>query len=104
MARKIITGDTVVVMRGNHRGQSGEVISVLTEKERVVVKGVNIIKRHTKPSGTQQGGIIELEGSIAISNVMLVEADSEQGTRVGFRLAADGKKVRFAKKSGNDLS
>ncbi len=103
MARKIKKGDEVIVLRGNHRGARGEVLSVLTDKERVIVKGVNIVKRHTKPRGTQQGGIFEKEGSIAISNVMLIDPETERATRVGFKVQDDGRKVRIAQKSGKTL-
>ncbi len=103
MARKIKKGDQVVVLRGNHRGKRGEVLAVLTGKQRVLVQGVNIIKRHTKPSGAQQGGIVEKEGSIAISNVMLIDPDTDKPTRVGFRVEEDGRRVRVARRSEKAL-
>lgn len=103
MARKIKKGDQVVVLRGNHRGQRGEVLAVLTDKERVLVQGVNIVKRHMKARGTQPGGIMEKEGSIAISNVMLVDPETDAPTRVGFTTDDKGQKVRSARKSGKAL-
>ncbi|MAE71564.1 MAG: 50S ribosomal protein L24 [Gemmatimonadetes bacterium] len=103
MARKIKKGDQVVVLRGNHRGKRGEVLAVLTDKQRVLVQGVNIIKRHTKPSGAQQGGIVEKEGSIAVSNVMLIDPDTDKPIRVGFRVEEDGRKVRIGRRSEKAL-
>ncbi len=103
MASKIRKGDQVVVLRGNHRGQRGEVLAVLTDKQRVLVQGVNIIKRHMKPRGTQQGGIVEKEGSIAISNVMLIDPESDKPTRVGFQKDDEGRKIRVGRRSEKAL-
>ena len=103
MPRRIRRGDTVVVMRGNHRGQRGQVLAVLNEKQRVIVEGVNMIKRHTKAQGTQQAAIVEREGSIALSNVMPVDPESDGPTRVTMRVDDEGKRVRTARKSGQDI-
>lgn len=108
--RKIIKGDNVKVLRGKDAGKEGEVMKVVTklskkgvQKTRLTVKGVNIVKRHRKPNPTLniKGGIVEYEGAIDISNVMLIDPESKQPTRVGFKVdPKTGKKVRYAKKSG----
>jgi len=97
-------GDTVVVVAGKERGKKGKVLRVIPEKGRVVVERVNMIKKHQRPTQkVRQGGIIEREGSIHLSNVMLVDPGSDRPTRVGMRALADGKKVRVAKRSGEML-
>ncbi|MFC3127096.1 50S ribosomal protein L24 [Pseudoroseomonas globiformis] len=101
MAAKIKKGDRVQVLTGKDRGKRGEVLRVLTAEGRAVVQGLNIVKRHTKPSGMgQQGGIVEKEASIDLSNVALIDPKSDKPTRVGFKVLEDGKKVRVAKASG----
>ncbi len=104
---KIKVGDTVVVIAGNHKGSQGEVLRVDRKRNRVVVDGVNMVKKHQKPQnvgGRQtQGGIIEFEAPMAASNVMLVDPKSGEATRIGLRRDDDGKRIRFAKKSGTDL-
>lgn len=97
---KIKKGDNVIVTSGKDKGKTGEVLRVLRDDDRVMVRGVNIIKRHTKPSQTTTGGIIEKEAAIHISNVALVDPKSNEATRVGYRFLEDGRKVRFAKRSG----
>ncbi len=104
MAAKIKKGDKVVVTTGKDKGKSGEVAKVLVAEGRVVVTGLNMIKRHTKPSGMTQGGIVEREASLHISNVALADPKDGKPTRVGFKVAADGKKVRVAKRSGETIS
>ena len=100
-------GDIVEVIAGNDRGVRGEVIRVIPRDNRVVVKGVNMVKKHQKPRqggrSQVQGGIIEFEAPIHISNVMLVDPESDRPTRVGVRLDENGQKVRFAKRSGKVL-
>lgn len=97
-------GDTVIVVAGKERGKKGKVLRVLPEKGRVVVERVNLIKKHQRPTQkVRQGGIIEREGPIHLSNVMLVDPTSNKATRVGMRALADGKKVRVARKSGEIL-
>lgn len=97
------TGDKVVVISGKEKGKEGTVLSVDAKNNRVVVKGLNMIKKHEKPSQTNQnGGVVETEGSIHASNVMLVDPESGKPTRVGFQIV-DGKKVRIAKKSGKAI-
>ena len=100
---KIKKGDTVYVNAGNDKGKTGKVLSVLTEKDRVIVEGVNLVSKHTKPNSKQpQGGIIKQEAAIHISNVNLIDPASSKPTRVGFKVE-DGKKVRVAKKSGEEI-
>ena len=95
---KIKSGDTVRVLAGDHKGSEGKVLKVLTDKNKVIVEGVNMVKKHMKPSAqSPQGGIVEKEASIQISNLSLLTSKGET-TRVGYRVEGD-KKVRFAKKS-----
>lgn len=97
-------GDTVLVVAGKERGKKGKVLRVIPEKGRVVVERINLIKKHQRPTQkVRQGGIIEREGSIHLSNVMLVDPASGKPTRVGMKALADDKKVRVAKRSGEML-
>ena len=96
-------GDQVVVITGKDKGKKGSIVKVLTEENRVVVSGVNMIKRHTKPSRAGGGGIVEREASIHVSNVAHVDPKSGSATRTGFKTLNDGKKVRVAKKSGETI-
>lgn len=100
MAAKIKRDDEVVVLAGKDKGKRGKVLSVLTEKDRVVVEGVNLIKKHQKPNPAlnQAGGIIEKEASIHVSNVAIFNPATEKADRVGFKIE-DGKKVRVFKSS-----
>ena len=97
---KIKKGDKVVVITGRDKGKTGEVTRVLPKEMRVVVQGVNLVKRHQRQTQTQQGGIIEKEASIHISNVAHVDPQSDKPTRVGFKIQDDGRKIRVAKRSG----
>jgi large subunit ribosomal protein L24 len=100
MAAKIKKSDRVVVLAGKDKGREGQVVQVLPKEGRLVVSGVNMVKRHTRPSQADpQGGIRHKEASLHISNVALVDPKTGEPTRVGFRIEG-GKKVRFAKKSG----
>lgn len=99
MAAKIKKGDKVVVLAGKDRGAEGEVIQVMPQEDRVVVRGVNLVKKHQKQTQSQQGGIITREASLHISNVALSDPETGKATRVGFKMQ-DDKKVRFAKASG----
>jgi large subunit ribosomal protein L24 len=100
----IMKGDRVRVIRGNHRDLEGKVLRVLKGEDRVVIEGVNMRKRHTRPSQkNQEGGIISFEGPIHISNVMLIDPTSGEPTRVRARLEAGGAKERIAVKSGNPI-
>ncbi|NPA42947.1 MAG: 50S ribosomal protein L24 [Chlorobi bacterium] len=100
---KIKKGDLVQVMAGKDRGAKGHVLEVIRSKDRVIVEGVNIIKKRVKPSTENpSGGIIEKEAPIHISNVMLVDPKTGEPTRAGYKFV-DGKKVRYAKKSGEQI-
>lgn len=102
MAARIRKGDTVVVISGADRGKRGEVLRVHPKDNRAVVQGVNVAKKHTKPKGMgQPGGIIEVEATIHLSNVQLVDPKTDKPTKVGFRVLEDGTKVRVAKATGN---
>ena len=101
MAARIRKGDTVVVITGSDKGKRGEVLSVLPKDGRAVVQGVNIAKKHTKPSATnQQGGIVSQEATIHLSNLALVDPQTNKPTRVGFRVLEDGRKVRVTRPGG----
>ncbi len=98
---KIKSGDNVVVLSGASKGATGKVLNVIIEKNRAIVEGVNMIKKHTKPSAENpQGGIVEREAPIHVSNLALVDPKSGKPTRVGYKIEGD-KKVRYAKKSGD---
>lgn len=98
--RKVRKGDRVIVQTGRDKGKTGEILRVLTKRERVVVQGVNMVKRHTRPSQTSAGGIVEKEASIHISNVAHIDPKTSLPTRVGYKFLEDGRKVRYAKRSG----
>ncbi len=104
MALKIRRDDTVMVIAGKDRGKTGKVRQVLPKEGRVLVEGVNIVKKHVKPRPGQPGGIIEMERPIHISNVMLVCPHCNRPSRVGFRFLADGSKVRYCKKCHEVIS
>ncbi len=103
---KIKKGDIVQVIAGDYayRGKQGRVLAVFPEEQRIIVEGVNLVKKHVKPSQEfPQGGIIEVEAPIHISNVMLVDPETGEPTRVGRKRLEDGRIVRYAKKSGKIL-
>ena len=96
--------DTVIVLAGEDKGKTGKVLKVLVEKNRALVEGVNMVSKSTKPSAKNpQGGIVKQEAPIHISNLSLVDPKSGKPTRVGIKVAEDGKKVRIAKKSGEEI-
>ena len=97
---KIKKGDRVVVVTGKSKGRTGEVLKVLRDKDRVLVQGVNMVKRHTAPSQAGAGGIIEKEATLHISNVAHIDPKTSEPTRIGFKVLGDGRKVRYAKRSG----
>jgi large subunit ribosomal protein L24 len=103
---KIKKGDTVQVISGKDKGAKGKVIQSFPQRERVLVEGVNRIKKHTKVSrterGAQSGGIVTQEAPIHVSNVMVVDSDGTP-TRVGYRIGEDGKKVRISRRNGKDV-
>ena len=94
----------MVVLTGKDKGVRGEVLKVLVAEERLVVAGVNMAKRHTKPSAAGAGGVVAKEASIHRSNVALIDPKSDKATRVGFAVGKDGKKTRIAKRSGEALN
>ncbi len=97
-------GDTVYVNAGNSKGQTGTVLKVLVKENRAIVEGVNKIKKSQKPSAKfPQGGIIEMEAPIHVSNLNVVDPKTKKPTRIGRKLNADGQKVRYAKKSGEEI-
>lgn len=96
--------DTVLVLAGEDKGKTGKVLKVLVEKNRALVEGVNMVSKSTKPSAQNpQGGIVKQEAPIHISNLSLVDPKSGKATRVGIKVTEDGKKVRIAKKSGEEI-
>lgn len=93
-------GDDVVVISGRDKGKTGSILRVIPSEDRVIVDGINIVKRHTRPSQAQPGGIVDKEAPIHISNVALADPKDGSATRVGYKFLEDGRKVRFAKQSG----
>lgn len=103
MAARIKKGDSVVVLAGRDKGKTGEVVQVLPKENRALVRGVNMVQRHQRQTPAQEGGIIAKEASIHLSNIALADPSDGKATRVGFRIEDDGKKVRFAKRSGDKI-
>ena len=101
MAAKIKKGDKVVVLAGRDKGKGGEVLQVLPKDNRAVVRGVNVVKRHTRATQQSEGGIISKEATIDLSNLAVADPKDGKPTRVGFKVLDDGRKVRFAKRSGD---
>jgi large subunit ribosomal protein L24 len=97
---KIKKGDRVVVLTGRSKGVTGDVLKVMPKENRAIVQGVNIVKRHTRAAAGVAGGIVEKEASIHVSNLSHIDPDSGKATRVGYKVLSDGRKVRFAKRSG----
>lgn len=97
---RIKKGDNVVVLTGKDKGRTGTVLEMVNKTDRVLVQGINMVKRHTKQSQTSEGGIIAKEAAIHISNVALADPKDGKPTKVGIKTNDDGKKVRFAKRSG----
>jgi large subunit ribosomal protein L24 len=100
---KVKKGDTVVILTGKDKGSKGEILKVFPEDNRVLVQGVNMVKKHTKPSAAGAGGIMNEERPIHASNVALLDPKSQKATRVGYKTLKDGKKVRIARKSGETI-
>ncbi len=103
MGLKIKRGDTVQVILGREKGKRGEVERVIPRENRVVVGGVNVRTRHARPSQNNQQGLYSFEAPIHVSNVMLVDPNSGEPTKVGYRFTESGEKIRVAKKSGKDI-
>lgn len=97
---KIRKGDSVVVVSGKDKGKRGDVLKIIPKENRAVVQGINMVKRHTKQTASQEGGIISKELSINISNLAIQDPKDGAPTRVGYKTLKDGRKVRFAKRSG----
>jgi large subunit ribosomal protein L24 len=102
MAAKIRKGDKVIVLTGRDKGRTGEVFEVRPAEGRALVRGVNMVKRHQKQTQNQEGGIISKESPIHLSNIAIVGSDGK-ATRVGFKIHADGKKVRVSKRTGAEI-
>ena len=103
MAMKIKKGDQVIVITGRDKGKTGEVIQAMPKDSKVVVRGINLVKRHTKPTQENAGGIVSKEQPIHVSNVALIDPKSGKATRVGIKVE-NGQKVRIAKKSGEVIT
>ena len=100
---RLKTGMSVRVISGNHKGKEGKILRVIKDRERVIIEGVNLIKRHTRPSQENpQGGIVEKEAALHISNLMVVHGGKP--TRVGYKKLEDGSKVRIANKTGEEMN
>ena len=107
MAAKIKKGDNVIVLSGKDKGKTGKILKIIKNKDKVlkaIVEGANIVKKHTKQSATQKGGIESIEMPMHICKLSLIDPKTSKASRVGFKLLKDGKKVRFSKKSGETLS
>jgi len=100
MAMKFKKGDKVIVTTGRDKGQAGSILKMLRDEDRAIVQGVNMVKRHQKQTQTDEGGIVSKEASIHLSNLMHADPTDGKPTRVGFKILKDGRKVRFAKRSG----
>ncbi len=103
MAAKIRKGDRVIVLTGKDKGRSGEVIAVNPSKGRAMVRGINMMTKHQRQTASEEGGIVRREASIHLSNLALEDRDSGKPTRVGFKFLDDGRKVRYAKRSGETI-
>ncbi len=100
MMGKLKKGDKVVVLTGRDKGKNGEILKSIPKLDRVVVQGVNVARRHTRPSASNSGGIVEREASIHVSNVAILDPKDKVATRVGYSMLDNGTKVRRAKRSG----
>jgi large subunit ribosomal protein L24 len=103
MGLKVKRGDTVVVISGKEKGARGEVREVLPRENRVVVSGINVRTRHARPTQNNQQGLYTFEAPIHVSNVMLVDPNSGEPTRVGYRFTDSGERIRVSKKTGEDI-
>jgi large subunit ribosomal protein L24 len=97
---KVKKGDRVVVLAGKDKGKTGEILKMIPEDQRAIVQGVNMMKRHTAPSQAGAGGIVEREATIHVSNLAHVDPKDSNATRIGYKTLEDGRKVRYAKRSG----
>ncbi len=103
VSKKYRKGDDVTVTTGRDKGKTGSIVKVIPEENRVIVQGVNLVKRHVRPSQSNPGGIVEKESSIHISNLAHIDPDTGKPTRVGLKFLEDKRKVRFSKRSGEIL-
>ena len=103
MAAKIRKGDRVVVLSGRDKGRTGEVIEMRPAEDRALVRGINMVKRHQKQTAQQEGGIISKEAAVHLSNLAVADPKDGKPTRVGFKIMADGRKLRVAKRSGVEI-
>ncbi|MDP2356651.1 MAG: 50S ribosomal protein L24 [Beijerinckiaceae bacterium] len=101
MAAKIKKGDKVVLLAGRDKGRSGEVIKVIPDENRALVRGLNMVRRHQRQTASQEGGIISKEAPVDLSNLAIADPKDGKASRVGFKILEDGRKVRFAKRSGD---
>ena len=101
MAAKIKKGDKVVVVTGRDKGRTGEVLQVMPKETRALVRGINLVKKHQKQTQTQEAGIVSKEASLHLSNLLIADPRDGKPSRVGFKILEDGRKVRFAKLSGD---
>ena len=99
-SKKFRKGDDVIVISGRDKGKKGNIVRVMPKDERVIVQGVNMVKRHTRPSQTNPGGIVEKEAPIHLSNVAHIDPVGGKATRIGFKILEDNRKVRLARRSG----
>ena len=97
------TGDKVVVITGKDKGKEGTITKTLRAENKVIVEGVNMVKKHVKPQGNQPGSIVEVEAPIHASNVMIIDPKTKKGTRIGHEIDKKGKKIRVSKKSNSNL-
>ncbi len=100
MTAKVKKGDRVIVTTGRDKGKKGEVLKVFPKEDRALVSGINVVKRHQRQTQKVQGGIVNKESPVHLSNIAHIDPKSGEATRVGFKVLGDGRKVRFAKKSG----
>lgn len=103
MAARIKKGDKVVVLTGRDKGRSGEVIQVMPTKDRALVRGINMVTRHQSQTAAQEGGLIRKEAPVHLSNIAVADPQSGKPTRIGFKTLEDGRKIRFAKRSGETI-
>ena len=100
---RLKTGDKVIVITGSNKGKSGTIKKVLRSENRVVVEGINIVKKHIKGNGQQAGSITDVEAPVNASNVMIIDPKTKKPTRIGHKIDKDGKKIRITKKSNSSL-
>tara|TARA_B100000029_G_C17508517_1_gene935388 strand:+ start:224 stop:535 length:312 start_codon:yes stop_codon:yes gene_type:complete len=103
MKIKLKKGDEVIVLAGKNKGKTGKIVNVIPKKNKIIVSGVNIAKKHTKPNNEQAGGIVDKEMPIQISNVAYYDKETKKGVKIGYSFLKDGSKVRVNKKNNKEL-